>query len=41
MRFVTLKVYQNKNTKQRTVVIPARLIKKIKGKAPKEVKVKW
>ena len=40
MKFVKLKIYQNKRTKQRTVVLPAKLFK-FKGKAPKEVEVKW
>lgn len=40
-KFLMCKVYQNKNTKQRTIVLPAKEIKLMGKKAPKEVKVSW
>ena len=40
-KFITCKVYQNKNTKQRVIVLPAKDIKKFNKKLPKEVKVSW
>jgi hypothetical protein len=40
-KFLKLKVYQNKTTKQRTIVLPARDIKLMRKKLPKEVKVSW
>jgi len=41
IKFVMLKVYQNKNTKQKTIVLPAKFIKLMGKKLPKEVKVSW
>jgi len=41
MKFFTLKVYQNKNTKQKTIVLPAKFIKAMGKKSPKEVRVTW
>jgi hypothetical protein len=41
MKFVKLKVYQNKNTKQRTIVLPVRDIKLMGKDVPKEVRVTW
>jgi len=39
--FLMAKVYQNKKTKQKTIVLPSRFIKLMKKKLPKEVKVSW
>lgn len=40
-KFLKAKVYQNKNTKQNVVVLPAKEIKKFGKKLPRKVKVTW
>jgi len=40
-KFLKCKVYQNKITKQRTIVLPSRDIKRFGKKLPKEVRVSW
>lgn len=42
-KFIKGKIYVNKNTKQRVIVLPAKAIKKFGKKLPKnkEVKVSW
>ena len=40
-KFLNLKVYINKNTKQKTIVLPSKEIKKLGKKLPKMVKVSW
>lgn len=42
-KFIKGKVYVNKNTKQKIIVLPAKEIKKLGKKLPKnkEVKVTW
>ena len=41
LKFVKIKVYQNKNNKQRTMCLSAKDIKIMGKKVPKEVKVTW
>jgi len=40
-KFVMLKVYRNKNNKQRTMSLSVKDIKRIGKKLPKEVRVSW
>ena len=40
-KFVKIKVYQNKNNKQRTMCLSAHDIKLMGKRVPKEVKVSW
>lgn len=41
MKFLHLKVYQNKKTKQKTIVLPKKDIAKMGKKLPDRVKVTW
>jgi len=43
LKFIKIKVYQNKNNKQRTMCLSAKAIKKFGKKLPKnkEVKISW
>lgn len=40
-KFLKCKVYQNKNTKQRIIVLPSKDIKRFGKKLPDEVMVSW
>jgi len=40
-KFIKIKVYQNKNNKQRTMCLSAKDIKLMGKKVPKMVKVTW
>jgi len=40
-KFIKIKVYQNKNNKQRTMCLSVKDIKLMGKKVPKEVKVTW
>jgi len=40
-KFLKLKVYENKTTKQKSIVLPSKDIKKFGKRLPKEVRVSW